>query len=648
MNTFAELVCRTAFSFHEGTSLPEDIVAHAAALDLSAIAITDRDGVYGIPRAHKAAQQHGIRIIPGALLTIEDGPGVALLAQDMGGWSQLSRLITEARKNTQKGWGQIPFTSFIERSGGLEAILIGSWSVERAHQAREAFGNRVSLALTRRMDGHDIQRWDRRSILSGQTQIPLVATGDVLMHTANKMPLQDVLTCIRRKCTIDQAGTQLQSNASRILRSPTEMRRLFSAAPHAIERSIEISNRCQFSLDDLRYQYPKEIVPDGWSPMKWLTHQTKKGLKWRYPNGTPDPVVQQVNHELALIERLNFPAYFLTVYDVVRFAREKGILCQGRGSAANSAVCFALGITAVDPATSSLLFERFISEERGEPPDIDVDFEHERREEVLQYVYDRYGRHRAAMVNEVISYRRRSAIRDAGKVMGLDSDQINRLAKENHWFEAGNVNDKTLHEIGLDPRDKRLRQTLRVAEELRGLPRHVGIHTGGFTISNGPLIDLCPIEPATMANRTVIQWDKDDIDIVGFIKVDLLSLGMLTAIRKSFDLVEKHCNQTVCLSSVPNDDVGTYDMICQADTIGVFQIESRAQMSMLPRMRPRCFYDLVIQVSIVRPGPIQGGMVHPYLRRRRGEEPITYAHPSLEPILKRTMGVPIFQEQVIN
>jgi error-prone DNA polymerase len=643
----AELVCRTAFSFGEGASTPEEIVEQAAKLGLGAVGITDRDGVYGLPRAHRVARSLGVRILPGALLTLSDGPGVALLARDVGGWANLTRLITEARKEMPKGWGQLPLNTLLERSTGLEAILLGEWCVERASAVQEAFGAHASLALTRRLDSHDDARWEHLSRLSSATQLPLVATCDALMHDPSRKPLQDVLTCIRKKCTLDQAGTALTANATRFLRSPEAMGRMFKAAPQALERSTEIADQCHFSLSDLRYLYPREIVPEGWTPMNWLRHQTQEGLAWRYPEGTHPKIRAQVEHELALIEKLQFPAYFLTVHDLVRFARSRQILCQGRGSAANSAVCFALGITAVDPASSSLLFERFISEERGDPPDIDVDFEHERREEVLQYVYERYGRHRAAMVNEVISYRRRSAIRDVGKVLGLDPDQIDRMAKSTHWFDGAQTDDAKLKEAGIDPRDPRVQQTIAMSGALQGMPRHVGIHTGGFTISDGPLIDLCPIEPATMANRTVIQWDKDDIDTVGFVKVDLLSLGMLTAIRKCFDLIEKHWGQHLNLASVPHDDAGVYDMLCRADTMGVFQIESRAQMSMLPRLKPRCFYDLVIQVSIVRPGPIQGGMVHPYLRRRRGEEPVTYAHPSLEPILARTLGVPIFQEQVM-
>jgi len=431
------------------------------------------------------------------------------------------------------------------------------------------------------------------------------------------------------------------------------MHRMFEAYPHAIARTTEIAARCLFSLDDLAYLYPHELVPPGQTPMEHLRDLTQQGLAWRYPNGVGPSVQHQVNHELAIIERLNFPAYFLTVHDTVRFARERNILCQGRGSAANSAVCYALGITVVDPAKSSLLFERFISDERGEPPDIDVDFEHERREEVIQYVYQKYGRHRAAMVCEIITYRRRSAVRDVGKALGLSLDQVDRLAKRLYWFDrpktgARNAISATqLQEAGLDPTDHRVQLTVALTQQLVGLPRHVGVHVGGFTISDGPLVDLCPIEPATMNARTVIQWDKDDVDTVGFVKVDLLSLGMLTATRKCFDLIAQHWGRSLTLASVPSEDPAVYDMLCQADSIGVFQVESRAQMSMLPRLKPRCWYDLVIEVSIVRPGPIQGGMVHPYLRRRRGQERVTYAHPALRPILERTMGVPIFQEQVM-
>jgi error-prone DNA polymerase len=643
----AELVCRTAFSFHEGASTPEEIVQRAAELGLEAVAITDRDGVYAIPRAHKAAREVGIKLLPGALITIEDGAGVALLARTRTGWANLCRLITSARASMKKGWGKVPLQALLSAHEGLEAILLGEWTPLRVKEVQSVFADHVSLALTRLFDSHDAARVAAKVALSEATGVPLVATSDVLVHDQVRQPLQDVLTCIRRHCTIDQAGSALQLNARRHLRSPAQLGKLFVRHRAAVRRSVQIARRCAFSLDQLAYRYPREVVPEGKTAMGWLREETRRGLHWRYPQGIPQAVQAQVEHELELIARLNFPAYFLTVYDTVRFARERGILCQGRGSAANSAVCFALGITAVDPASSSLLFERFISEERGEPPDIDVDFEHSRREEVLQYVYERYGRQRAAMVNEVIRYRRRSAIRDVGKAMGLDADQVDRLAKGSHWFDKGEVTATHLKTAGLDPADPRIRLTIALAEQIKGLPRHTGIHTGGFTISDGPLIDLCPIEPATMDNRTVIQWDKDDIDIVGFVKVDLLSLGTLTAIQKCFGLVAQHWGRKLDLATVPSEDPGVYQMLCKADTVGLFQVESRAQMSMLPRLQPRTFYDIVVQVSIVRPGPIQGGMVHPYLRRRRGDEPVSYPHPDLEPILARTLGVPIFQEQVM-
>ena len=663
MSIHSELICRSAFSFHEGTCLPEDLIDQAAALRITHLAITDRDAVYGLPRAHKRVKQRrteGLcspRLICGALVTIQDGPGMALLVRNAQGWTHLCRLLTQARcheslaeanvKHPRKGWGNLPIQSILEQAQGLEAILVGEWSLQQAGLIREAFGPYSSIALCPRLDGRDaIQRKYVQS-LSTQSGIPVVGSANVLMSRPNRKPLQDVLSCIRLKLSIEEAGRILEPNASRHLCSPSEMKRRFWDQPQAILRSAEIASRCLFSLDELKYLYPKELVPEKHTPISWLRHLTTQGLQRRYPNGVPQSVIRQVEHELNLIERLNFPAYFLTVADTVRFARSRGILCQGRGSAANSAVCFALGITSVDPAKSSLLFERFISEERGEPPDIDVDFEHERREEVIQYIYQRYGRHRAAMVNEVISYRKRSAIRAVGKVMGLSTDQIDQIAQNTHYFDPKRPRSESLKEIGLDPTQSRLLHTLHLVEQIQGLPRHVGIHVGGFTISDTALIDLCPIEPATMKQRTVIQWDKDDIDIVGFVKVDLLSLGMLTAIRKALSLISNHWSINLDLASIPAEDPKVYDMLCKADSVGVFQVESRAQMSMLPRLQPRCWYDLVIQVSIVRPGPIQGGMVHPYLQRRRGQKPISYAHPKLRPILERTAGVPIFQEQVM-
>jgi error-prone DNA polymerase len=657
---YAELVCRSAFSLQEGASLPEAVVDRAVELGLTAIAITDRDAVYGIPRAHRHLAGR-LQLICGALVTVEGGPGLALLARDLSGWSNLCRLLTHARcagdaehgavdarqRGIEKGRARLPLPLLLDHHQGLDTVLLGDWPAKDALSVRDTFGDRVSIGVSRLRRDDDGRRLAAGRSLGAQAGIPLVATTDALMHDPSRHRLQDVLTCIRLHCTLDQAGRALEGNKERHLRGPAEMSRLFHDLPALLDRSVEVAARCSFTLADLNYRYPREVVPVGRQPIEHLRDLTLLGLNRRYPSGVPERVRLQVEHELALIHRMDFPAYFLTVYDAVRFAREQGILCQGRGSAANSAVCYALGITSVDPACSSLLFERFISEERGEPPDIDVDFEHERREEVIQYIYQKYGRHRAGMVNEVIAWRRKSAVRDVGKALGLSLDQVDALAAGIQWFDRSPVDDAGLRAAGLDPRDRRVRLAVELAAEAEGLPRHIGIHVGGFTISDGPLVDLVPVEPATMADRTVIQWDKDDLDVVGFVKVDLLSLGMLTAIRKSFGLLDQHWGRPLDLADVPGEDPLVYEMLCRADSIGVFQIESRAQMSMLPRLRPQCWYDLVIECSIVRPGPIQGGMVHPYLRRRNGEEAVTYAHAALEPILQRTLGVPIFQEQVM-
>ncbi len=666
----AELLCRSAFSFHEGASTPEELVDRAAELGISAIAVTDRDGVYGLPRAFRQLQSHQsrgapLRLVSGARVTVEGGPGLALLARTPAGWSNLCRLLTRARcggeldpshsgaspharAGVQKGRARLPLDVVCAHLDGLDAIAVGDWPTARLLTLRDAAGDHVSLAVRRRLDSRDEDRVSVRVRQSRETGVPLLATCDPVMHARARKRLHDVMTCIRLGCTVDTAGRQLDANAERFLRSPEEMGALFADLPDALDRGVEIAARCDFTLADLRYRYPREVVPDGETPMGWLRSLTDRGLAWRYPTGVPDRVRKTAAHELRLIEKMNFPAYFLTVYDAVRFARSQSILCQGRGSAANSVVCYALGITAVDPTATQLLFERFISEERGEPPDIDVDFEHERREEVIQYLYRRYGRHRAAMVCNIITYRRRSSLRDTGKALGLSMDQVDRLAKGFSWWDKGDtVGQERLKEAGLDPRDPRVLLTLELADELRGLPRHLGLHSGGFAISDQPMVELCPIEPASMADRTVIQWDKDDIDVVGFVKVDVLALGMLTAIRKCLDLVGAWSGWRRGLADIPPDDVEVYDMLCKADSVGVFQIESRAQMSMLPRLKPRSWYDLVVEVSIVRPGPIQGGMVHPYLKARRAPEDIEYAHPDLKPILERTFGVPIFQEQVM-
>ena len=662
--SYAELMSRSCFSLLDGGSQPHELVEAAATRGVAHLALADRDCIYGLVQAQKAAAETGVHLISGATVTVSGRPAVVLLAEDRTGWRNLCRLLTRARGGDQpesdsdaeagplqwrgKGRVGVDARTLARHAEGLTCLLRYGWSGEWAEVLREAFGERLAVTLSLNLTPADIARTRWAVQASESLCCPVVASNDVRFHDPARKPLADVLTCIRRRTTLSAAGRSLISNAERHLLAEAQFRSRYRAFPEAIRAATVIASRCSFRLDELRYSYPREVVPDGHTPMSWLRVLAEKGLRWRYPKKLPRRVVAQVERELALIEEMDFPSYFLTVHDIVRFARERDILCQGRGSAANSAVCFVLGITAVDPSRSTLLFERFLSKERGEPPDIDVDFEHERREEVIQYIYQRYGRHRAALVNEFICYRRRSAIRDVGKVFGLSLDQVDRLAKSMEHRSRGetSVPDR-VREAGLDPDAQEIRSTLEVASQLAGYPRHVSIHVGGFVIAAGDLIDLVPVEPATMQDRTVIQWDKYDVDALNFVKVDVLGLGMLTAIRKSFELIEGFSGRRLTLATVPPEDPAVYDMFCRAETVGVFQIESRAQMSMLPRLKPRCFYDLVIEVAIVRPGPIQGGMVHPYLRRRRGDEPVTYAHPALEPILERTLGVPLFQEQVM-
>ena len=650
---------RSCFSLLDGGSQPHELIEAAAAGGVGHLALADRDCIYGLVQAHKAARDLELHLISGATVTVTGRPAVVLLAEDRKGWQNLCRLLTVARggdlpDDPAVGWrgkGRVGIDARVlaEFSEGLTCILRYGWSGTWAELLREAFGDRLAVSLCRNLTPADRDRVRWAVASSRALGCPLVASNDVRFHHPERKPLVDVLTCIRRRTTLDAAGRALVANAERHLLDARHFQARYGDFPEAIRAGIEIASRCTFQLDELRYSYPREVVPEGHTPMSWLRSLTREGLQWRYPRGVPERVSAQVSHELSLIEEMDFPSYFLTVHDIVRFARDRDILCQGRGSAANSAVCYALGITAVDPARSTLLFERFLSKERGEPPDIDVDFEHERREEVIQYLYERYGRHRAALVNEFICYRGRSALRDVGKVFGLSLDQVGRLSKSMDRWSAGAASStpELVREAGLDPDAHEIRSTIEIAAQLAGYPRHVSIHVGGFVIAAGDLIDLVPVEPATMPDRTVIQWDKYDVDALNFVKVDVLGLGMLTAIRKSFELIEGFSGRRLTLATVPPEDPAVYDMFCRAETVGVFQIESRAQMSMLPRLKPRCFYDLVIEVAIVRPGPIQGGMVHPYLRRRSGEEPITYAHPALEPILERTLGVPLFQEQVM-
>ncbi|MCK6528013.1 error-prone DNA polymerase [Myxococcota bacterium] len=645
---FAELACTTNFSFLEGASHPEEYVERAAELGLAGIGICDRDGVSGVVRAYREAKERGLRLALGARPTLSGGlPPLRLLATSREGWGGLCQLLTSGLVTHPKGEAEIPLSAVLESARDL--LCLAPWDMpdEALPDLRDAFGDRLYFLVSRRHDDRDDLRVARQVERGRRFGVPLLASNEPIHHAEERQPLQDVLTCIRARTTLDRAGTLLQANAERHLLPAARMAERFPRLRDAVARTAEALDRCAFTLGELRYAYPQELVPGGHTPESFLRACVEEGLARRWPDGPPARVRAQVEHEVAVIDRLGFARYFLTVWDIVRFARERRILCQGRGSAANSAVCYALGITAVDPDRSWLLFERFISEERGEPPDIDVDFEHERREEVIQYLYRKYGRDRAGMVCEMICYRGRLALREVGKAFGLSADEVDRLSKEFVHSGVKEVGDDLVRRAGLDPGSETVRHVLRLARELAGFPRHLSIHVGGFCLTDTRLTTYVPVENAAMPDRTIIQWDKDDIDAVGMLKVDVLGLGMLTAIRKAFDLVEGAGGGRLELATIPSEDPAVYDMISAADTVGVFQIESRAQMSMLPRLRPRCFYDLVVEVAIVRPGPIQGQMVHPYLRRRNGEEPVRYPHPALREILERTYGVPLFQEQVM-
>ncbi len=657
--SYVELQVTSNFSFLRGASHPEELVEQAAILGYSAIAITDRNTLAGIVRAHAAAKKLGIRIIVGCRLDLLDGLPLLALPANKAAYAQLSNLLTTGNRRAPKGECFLYKKDVFAVAGNIHFIVLPpgelnedfelDTSVAPAIQEyRQQFGNHLSIAITRKYQGNDHKYLFRLAQLSQELNVPLVASNDVHYHEAGRRRLQDVVTCIREKCTIYNAGFRLHPNAERFLKPEGEMQRLFRQYPEAIERAATIANDCVFSLDELVYEYPEEITTAGRSPQEELTVLAWEGAHERYGASIPESISKAIKHELVFIEEMNYAAYFLTVHDIVRFARQQNILCQGRGSAANSTVCYCLGITSVDPTKFDLLFERFISSARNEPPDIDVDFEHERREEVIQYIYNKYGRDRAAIVATVTQQHQKGAIRDVGKAMGLSVDIINRISGSiwhftDDWFEG-----KQLQEQGIDPGDAHLVKVLQLTREFMGFPRQLGQHTGGFVITNGKLSDLCPILNARMADRTCIEWNKDDIDALGFMKIDVLALGMLTCIRKAFDLARDHHGLQLTLANIPQDDPVVYEMICHADTIGVFQIESRAQQSMLPRLRPRCFYDLVIEVAIVRPGPIQGDMVHPYLRRRNGEEPVTYPSKELEEILGRTLGVPLFQEQAMK
>ena len=657
--SYVELQVTTNFSFLRGGSHPEELVDQAAEYGYDSIAITDRNSLAGIVRAHVAARNRGIRIIPASRLDLADGQSLLAYATNRESYSLLSALITLGNLRTEKGKCLLYKKDIYDHSTGLIFLAVppialnGEFEFDVSFELnlkeyREALGRQLYLASFKSYQGDDAKQLFRLSQISKRLDIPLVATNDVHYHHPSRRQLQDVLTCIREKCTINNAGFLLHQNAERHLKPKEEMIRLFRQLPDAIRRTQEISEACQFSLGELKYEYPKEITSGGRTPQEELTHLTWLGAKVHFGENIPEKTRATILYELAFIEEMNYAAYFLTVYDIVRFAREQKILCQGRGSAANSTVCYCLGITAVNPNKFDLLFERFISSARNEPPDIDVDFEHERREEVIQYVYQKYGRDRAAIVATVTQERSRGSIRDVGKAMGLSVDTINRLSSSvweftTDWFEGEGPREQ-----GLDPMDPHLMKVLKLTQQLIGFPRQLGQHTGGFVITEGKLTDLCPLLNARMEDRTNIEWNKDDIDAMGFLKIDVLALGMLTCIRKAFDLAKLSYGLEFTLTNIPQDDPAVYDMICKADTVGVFQIESRAQMAMLPRLKPRSFYDLVIEVAIVRPGPIQGDMVHPYLKRRNGEEPVEYPSKELEEILGKTLGVPLFQEQAMK
>jgi error-prone DNA polymerase len=645
---YAELHCLSSFSFLRGASHTEELVERAAELGYEALAITDECSLAGAVRAWEAAREHGLKLVVGSELRLEDGLRLVLLAMDHRGYSQLCRLITRGRRAAPKGNYRLERSDLEAGLSGCLALWLPA-ATPREDEGRWLaghFAGRAWLAVELFAGGRDGERLAALEALGKAVGLPLVAAGDVHMHVRGRRRLQDLVTAIRLGRPLHALGRQLFPNGERHLRRRERLAALYPAA--LLEAAAGIARRCRFRLDEIRWRYPAELVPAGESPSSWLEKLTREGMARRWPDHVPAEVEQVVRRELALIAELGYEAYFLTVHDLVRHARSLGILCQGRGSAANSAVCFCLGITEVDPARMAVLFERFISKERNEPPDIDVDFEHERREEVIQYIYAKYGRHRAALAATVIRYRPRSAIRDVAKALGLAALQVDTLAKAMQWWDGQAIAPERIRDAGFDPDNPLIARLIELARELLGFPRHLSQHVGGFVIADGCLEELVPVENAAMAERTVIQWDKDDLDALGMIKVDVLGLGMLTAIRRGFELIERYRGRRWTLASVPAEDPAVYDMICAADTMGVFQIESRAQMAMLPRLRPRCYYDLVIEVAIIRPGPIQGDMVHPYLRRRKGEEPVSYPNEEVRAVLERTLGVPIFQEQVMQ
>ena len=697
--SYVPLWCKSNFSFLEGASHPDELVEQAHALGLPALALTDRDGVHGVVRAHVKARELGVSLVVGAEVTVGDGdpfgaevtvgdgdpfgaevtvadgtgacaeidPEITagipassspcvLLAMNRTGYANLCRLITAGRLRRPKGESCVTWAEVCARAEGLIALLGGARSVlvrdEAPHAVvsslRDAFGDRLYVMVSRHRRAEEVRQEARVRGHAERAGLSLVAATEVLYHTPARRDLQDVLTCIGHGVTLAAAGRLTRPNAEHDLKAPEAMARLFADEPALIERTHEVAARCTFDLSEIRYRYPAEKLPDGKTSAAWLRELTLRGARKRFAcaGGVPPAIREQIGKELALIEELDYGGYFLTMWEIVRYCRQEGILCQGRGSAANSVVCYCLGITAVDPTRVELLFERFLSRERHEPPDIDLDIMHTRREEVIQHVYRRYGRDHAAMVANVVRYRARSAVREVGKVLGLSETAVDRLARL--LSHHAPLDAAELAHVGLDPASPLHDHLARLCEQIQDFPRHLSIHPGGFLLGHEPVHDLVPIGNAAMPGRTVIQWDKHDLEDLGLFKVDLLGLGALTQLDMSFRLLERHYDRRLSFHRVPPDDARTYDLICRGDTVGVFQIESRAQMSMLPRLKPRDYYDLVIEISIVRPGPITGGMVHPYLRRRNGEEQVVYPHPCLEPVLSKTLGVPLFQEQVMK
>jgi len=670
--SFVELSALTNFTFLTGASHPEEMIERAARMGMTALAVADVNSVAGIVRAHTRARELArdggpcIRLIPATRIVLEDGFTVTCLPRDRAAWGRLCRLLSLGRLRAAKGDCRLTLPDLLDWGEGLEMLVLPAdqrltlaeapsdpmidmirWQAHARALARR-FPGQISLALAPRYDGQDHDRFQRLARLAARMGLPPVATGLPFLHHGSRRRLADVLTSIRLGVPVEKLGRRALPNNEGRLRSGAEMQRIFAGHASAVTRAGEIAARAAFSLDELRYDYPSENA-NGETASQRLARLAEAGLNWRYPEGASDRVRAQMAHELTLIAKLRYEPYFLTVHDIVAFARSRGILCQGRGSAANSVVCYALGVTSVSPEIGTMVFERFISEARNEPPDIDVDFEHERREEVIQHIYEKYGRHRAGLCATVIHYRGKRAVREVGRAMGLSEDTLAAMSSQIWgWGGPGAVTDTRLAEIGLDPKDRRLRQTLRLIDEIQGFPRHLSQHVGGFIITEGRLDELCPVENATMEDRTVIPWDKDDIDTLKILKIDILALGMLSCIRKAFNLLAQHHQQHFTLATLPPEDPETYRMLCRADSLGVFQVESRAQMNFLPRMRPRCFYDLVIQVAIIRPGPIQGDMVHPFLRRRNGQEQVSFPSDALGKVLSKTLGVPLFQEQAMQ